>query len=81
MSYVRDYVLRLNEIADMAKPRRLPDLPVRDRDDRKIIECAYSGRSDYIVTGDHDLLSLKAYRRTRIVSPSQLVGFHSDLFR
>jgi putative PIN family toxin of toxin-antitoxin system len=69
----RDYVLRLNELSDIATARKLPSKLVRDREDTKIIECAYSGHSDYIVSGDRDLLSLKRYQQTKILSPSELL--------
>jgi putative PIN family toxin of toxin-antitoxin system len=69
----RDYVLRLNELSDIVTPRKLSSALVRDREDVKIIECAHSGHSDYIVSGDRDLLSLKRYQQTKIVSPSELV--------
>ena len=69
----RDYVLRLNELSDIVTPRKLCSALVRDREDVKIIECARSGHSDYIVSGDRDLLSLKRYQQTKIVSPSELV--------
>jgi len=69
----RDYVLRLNELSDIVTPRKLPGKLVRDREDVKVIECAHSGHSDYIVSGDRDLLSLKRYQQTRILSPRELV--------
>ncbi len=69
----RDYVLRLNELSDIVAPRKLPGKLVRDRGDVKVIECAHSGHSDYIVSGDRDLLSLKQYQQTRILSASELV--------
>jgi putative PIN family toxin of toxin-antitoxin system len=69
----RDYILRLNELSDIVTPRKLPGKLVRDREDAKIIECAHSGHSKYIVTGDGDLLSLKRYQQTKIVTCSKLV--------
>jgi hypothetical protein len=69
----RDYVLRLNELSDIVTPRKLPGKLVRDREDVKVIECAHSGHSDYIVTGDRDLLSLNRYQQTKIVKSSKLV--------
>jgi predicted nucleic acid-binding protein len=48
-------------------------MPGRDREDAKIIECAHSGHSDYIVTGDQDLLSLERYHQTKIVSSTKLL--------
>ena len=69
----RDYVLRLNELSDIVTPRKLPGKLVRDREDAKVIECAHSGHSHYIVSGDKDLLSLKRYRQTKIVSPTKFM--------
>jgi len=68
-----DYVLRLNEVTDIVTPRKLFNVPVREREDAKIIECAYFGDSNYIVTGDRDLPSLKRYKRTKILSPSKVI--------
>ncbi len=34
---------------------------VRDKKDNKIIECAFDGQANYIVTGDPDLLDLKEF--------------------
>jgi putative PIN family toxin of toxin-antitoxin system len=73
LEVTRDYVLRLNEVTDIVTPRKLFNVPVRDREDAKIIECAHFGDSNYIVTGDRDLLSLKRYKRTRILSPSKVI--------
>jgi putative PIN family toxin of toxin-antitoxin system len=70
----RDYVLRLSEHSDIVMARRLSSALVRDREDAKIIECAHSGHSDYIISGDRDLLSLKRYQQTKIVSPSELLS-------
>lgn len=68
-----DFVLKLNEHSDIVTPRKLHRRLVRDREDAKIIECAHSGHSNYIVSGDRDLLSLKWYQRTKIVTSSKLV--------
>ena len=41
---------------------------VRDKNDNKIIECAFDGKADCIVTGDLDLLKLKEFRGIRIMT-------------
>jgi uncharacterized protein len=41
-----------------------------DPDDDRILECAVETAADFIVTGDRDLLRLKHYRNTRIVTVS-----------
>jgi uncharacterized protein len=43
----------------------------RDPKDDFILECATLGNADLIVTGDKDLLALKSYRATRILTPRQ----------
>jgi putative PIN family toxin of toxin-antitoxin system len=68
--FIRDYVLRLNEISDIVAPRKLAGKLVRDREDAKIIECAHSGHSDYIVTGDRDLLSQSGISKQESFHPS-----------
>ncbi len=41
---------------------------VRDKKDNKIIECAFDGKADCIVTGDPDLLELKEFMGIQIVT-------------
>jgi putative PIN family toxin of toxin-antitoxin system len=52
-----------------ARPLRRP--VGRDPDDETVIACALAARADFIVSGDHDLLVLKAYRRIRIVTAAE----------
>jgi uncharacterized protein len=41
----------------------------RDKDDDNILSCAKVLGADYLVTGDQDLLILKKFGSTRILSP------------
>jgi len=43
----------------------------RDETDNKYLECAAAANADYIITGDKDLLVLKEYRQTKIVSAAE----------
>jgi uncharacterized protein len=58
-----------------------------DPADDRILECAVSAGSDYIVTGDRDLLRLKQYDSIRIVKVADFMaairgrGFHSNTLR
>lgn len=48
------------------------DIPmdaVRDPKDRIVLACAVGGHSDYIVSGDKDLLVLESYEGIPIVTP------------
>ncbi|MEM7133913.1 MAG: putative toxin-antitoxin system toxin component, PIN family [Chloroflexota bacterium] len=44
-----------------------------DPKDDKFLELAISGRADYIVSGDNDLLVLNPFRGVSIVRPSDLL--------
>ena len=41
----------------------------RDPDDDAILACALAGEADYLITGDADLLALKHFEGTQILSP------------
>jgi putative PIN family toxin of toxin-antitoxin system len=43
----------------------------RDPDDLEVLGLADSARAQYLVTGDDDLLVIKKYKDTRIVTPRQ----------
>jgi putative PIN family toxin of toxin-antitoxin system len=59
--------LFLGDVATMVKPvRRLKVL--KDDPDNRVLECAATGSAALIVTGDRELLDLKEYGGTRIVS-------------
>jgi len=45
----------------------------RDPKDNPILECAVSGKADFIVTGDKDLLTLKSFRKIPIVTPRKFL--------
>ncbi|MBI2028833.1 putative toxin-antitoxin system toxin component, PIN family [Candidatus Gottesmanbacteria bacterium] len=45
----------------------------RDLKDDKFLVCAYEAKADYIVTGNKDLLSLKKYEDTKIVTPRKFI--------
>jgi len=55
--------------------KRIKDVIVDDADHR-ILECAEAADADYIISGDNDLLRVKRFGRTFIVSPSD---FWSDV--
>ena len=46
---------------------------VRDKKDNKIVECAFDGKVDYIVTGDPDLLELKEFKGIKIIKPKNFL--------
>ncbi|MBU0757356.1 MAG: putative toxin-antitoxin system toxin component, PIN family [Nanoarchaeota archaeon] len=43
-------------------------LIVRDTKDNKILECAFDGNADFIVTGDKDLLVIGQFKQIKILN-------------
>ena len=46
----------------------------RDPNDDMLIEAALTGGANYVVTGDKDLLVLKAFETVRFVTPSAFLA-------
>jgi len=44
-----------------------------DPDDDVVLNTAYTGKADFIVTGDRHLLALEQFKKTRIVNVNQML--------
>ena len=78
----------LSAISQRVIPHVQLDVVKRDPDDNRVLECAPSSASDYIVTGDKDLLDLKHHAGARILRPVEFLvllrtrlGPHSGFVR
>jgi len=49
------------------------EIKCRDKNDQKFLDCAHTGRADYLVTGDPDLLDMQQVGRTRILRANGLI--------
>jgi len=47
----------------------------RDPKDNPVLEAALSGKADFIVTGDKDLLSIGKFHNTVILTPREFLKF------
>lgn len=66
-------VNRLRELAIVVE--KLPKSVLSpDPDDNYLLALADLGQAQFLVTGDKDLLALKRYKFTRIVTPATLVA-------
>lgn len=45
----------------------------RDEDDNRFLEVAVTSQAEFVITGDRDLLTLKKYQRTKILSPKEFL--------
>ena len=46
---------------------------IRDKDDLKFLECALSGKADYLVSGDKAMLEVKEIQNLKIISAKDLL--------
>ena len=65
--------LRIKSMARTVTPSVTLDIINEDPPDNRILESAVAAGSDYIVTGDKDLLRLKTYDSIRILSVSDFL--------
>ena len=61
------------EAARMVTPSVELNVIAHDPPDNRVLECAVSAGSDYIVTGDKDLLRLKQFNGIRIVTVAEFL--------
>ena len=64
----------LTSITRHVVPTEKLDVVKSDPDDNKIVECAVGAGSDYLVTGDNDILSLGSYGKTKMIKPSDFLA-------
>ena len=61
------------DLCEFVEPKPLSERICRDADDDVVLTTALAGKADVIVTGDNDLLVLKEFRGTRILSPRKFL--------
>ncbi len=66
---VREY---LESHCKVEVPLPVPPDACRDRNDLHVLGAAIAARAEYLATGDDDLLELRRFRETEIVTPRQL---------
>ena len=66
---IAEYLELIGQDAIVAESGDPPDLPIQDRDDAEIVAAAIAAKTEVLVTGDHELQSLKNAGKVRILSP------------
>ena len=59
--------------AEFVRPKKLTAQVCKDPDDDKFLECAISGKSDLIVSGDNHLLKVSGHEGVEITGPRNFV--------
>ncbi len=60
-------------MSELVIPTEKFDAIKEDSDDNKILDCAFAGRVDFIISQDNHLLKLKEFRGIRIISPGDFL--------
>lgn len=68
---VADRAAFIRTHARVVRATRVDRSACRDPDDLEVLGAAVSGGAEFIVTGDSDLLILKEFQGTRLVTPRQ----------
>ena len=67
--FIAEYLELIEQEAIVIKSEDLPDLPIQDQDEADLVTAALGAGAPVLVTGDHDLQSLKNIGQVRIISP------------
>lgn len=65
---IADAYQKMRAMGNLVMPVEPLSIIQEDPDDDRILECAVTARSDYLVSEDKDLLRLGQFRGTRIVN-------------
>ena len=68
-------VQQFQRTATVVAARALAQPVARDADDDHVLACAGAGKADLIVSGDQDLLVLKAFSEIPIVSAADAIPY------
>lgn len=69
---IHEIITFLKEFCTVTEYKKLKEKISRDSSDDNILALAKSANAKYIVTGDKDLLTLKEFEGTEIISPREL---------
>jgi len=76
---VNDAVLEILEHSNLVDPKRKFDLIKDDPDDNKLLECAFEGKAEFIISKDKHLLKIKEFEGIKIVSPEQFLSLIKEI--
>jgi len=75
----REAVRLVSEAASVILLPTKLDAPIcRDSKDDNVLACSLAAETDYLVTGDGDLLDLRSFRNTLIISPRDFESLFVD---
>ncbi len=66
-----DIMNYLTEVATLQNPPTLSHQVCRDKNDDIILSLAETVKAQFLISGDNDLLEIKKYKNTRIITPRE----------
>jgi len=70
---LREVDATLRSIAEIVSPTQAVDVIKSDPPDNRVLECAAEAKSDYIVSGDRDLLRLRRFGSVPVVRVAEFL--------
>ena|SRR3989344_312067 len=70
---IKRTVEKIISISKIIEPAEKLEVVEEDPDDNKFLECAKSGKVDFIVSGDNHLLKLKEFEGMKIITPKEFI--------
>ena len=80
MSEIMLYINSIEEIANKIVVKEKMKTKSRDRDDDKYIECAISGKVNYLISGDIHLLEIKKFEEIKIINANEYLEIVSTAY-
>jgi putative PIN family toxin of toxin-antitoxin system len=70
--FAAEWLEIIDEKSVLVRPKEKVEI-CRDSKDNVLLEAAISGEANYLVTGDKDILVLKTFEGTKIVTPTEFL--------
>ena len=71
LSVISNIVLYLKQNTRVIKPQKIENPQCRDPNDDHVLELCIAAKTQYLVTGDKDLLAMKSYQGIAILTPRE----------
>ena len=68
-SLVREFLWLIRQDTTVVRPKTIPHVTLKDKDDLGILAAAVAAKADFLVTGDKELQDLGQVEETAILSP------------
>jgi len=69
----QEFITNLLKICYLIDPKTKINIIKEDTDDNIVLECAFEGKVNYIISGDPHLLKLKEFKGIKIVKPKEFL--------